>query len=158
VPAWSRDGKWLYYSSNRSGVINTWKIPAGGGAEQQVTRNGGIYAAESYDGKYIYYSRGPIDTTLWRVPAGGGAEEPVAGAPQPFGCSHWAVGPEGLYIITRDADLSFYNFADHRSTTIIHRPGMLSDWSITVSPDGREVAWAQIDWSAADLMLVENFH
>jgi len=28
---------------------------------------------------------------------------------------------------------------------------------MAVSPDGREIVWAQIDARSADLMLVENF-
>ena len=67
VPAWSHDGKWLYYSSNRDGVTNIWKMPVDGGAEQRVTSNGGIYAAESRDGEYLYYSRSSTDQTLWRI-------------------------------------------------------------------------------------------
>jgi Tol biopolymer transport system component len=157
VPAWSRDGKWLYYSSNRDGVTNIWKMPADGGAEQRVTANGGIYPAESLDGKYLYYSQSSTDPTLWRVAVNGGAEEPVAGAPKPFGCSHWAIGAAGLYIVDHNADLSFYDFARRQTTTIIHHPGFLTDWSVALSPDGQEIVWAQIDDRAADLMLVENF-
>ena len=157
VPAWSHDGKWLYYSSNRDGVINIWKMPVDGGAEQRVTTNGGIYAAESYDGEYLYHSRSPTDQTLWRVPVKGGEEQLVAGAPTPFGCSHWAISASGLYIVDRNGDLSFYDFARRQTAKVINHPGFLTDWSLAVSPEGREIVWAQIDARAADLMLVENF-
>ncbi len=36
--AWSPDGRWFYFVSNRSGgVFNVWRMPAGGGKAQQVT-------------------------------------------------------------------------------------------------------------------------
>lgn len=157
VPAWSRDGKWLYYSSSRDGVMNIWKTPVSGGAEQRVTSNGGIYAAESADGEYIYYSQSQTDPSLWRTPVNGGATQPVLGAPKPFSCSHWALGASGIYIIDPNSDLNFYDFRNNHATKVIHHPGFLTDWSLAVSPDGREVVWAQIDDRAADLMLVENF-
>ena len=157
VPGWSRDGQWLYYSSNRDGVTNIWKMPAAGGAEHRVTTNGGIYAAESNDGEYVYYSRSQTDPTLWRVAVTGGAEQPVMGAPEPFGCSHWAMGAAGLYIVDPKGNLVYYDFAHRQAIKILHHPGFLSDWSLAVSPDGREVVWAQVDDRAADLMLVTNF-
>ena len=36
VPSWSFDGAWIYFSSNRRGTWNVWKIPAGGGAAHTV--------------------------------------------------------------------------------------------------------------------------
>ena len=66
-----------------------------GGAELQVTTDGGIYAAESSDGKYLYYSRSQVDPTLWQVALNGGAEQPVIAAPKPFGCSHWTMAASG---------------------------------------------------------------
>ena len=157
VPAWSHDGIWLYYSSNRDGFTNIWKMPVDGGAEQRVTSNGGIYAAESPDGEYLYFSRSSTDQTVWRIPVRGGNEQPVSGAPKPFGCSHWALSAAGLYIVDRNGDLNFYDFARRQNTTILHHPEFLTDWSLAVSPDGREVVWAQIDARASDLMRVENF-
>jgi dipeptidyl aminopeptidase/acylaminoacyl peptidase len=158
VPGWSRDGKCVYYSSIRNGITNVWKMPVAGGPEQQVTTNGGIYAAESFDGKYVYYSRSQTDPTLWRVAVGGGEEEAVVGAPKPVDCSHWALGASGIYIVDANADLIFYDFAHRHSNKVTHQPEFLTDWSLALSSDGSEVLWAQIDARAADLMLVENFH
>jgi Tol biopolymer transport system component len=51
---WSRDGNWVYFVSARSGGSEVWKAPAGGGEAIQVTRNGGLEAFESPDGKFDY--------------------------------------------------------------------------------------------------------
>ena len=40
-PSWSRDGKWIYFASDRSGEYQVWKMPAGGGEAVQLTRKGG---------------------------------------------------------------------------------------------------------------------
>lgn len=157
VPSWSRDGKWIYYSAIHSGVASVWKVSAEGGTAQRVTEGSGIYAVESFDGKYVYFSRSPHDPEVWRIPVQGGTEERVTDIPKPFDTSHWSIVPAGIYLVNGNGDLLFYEF-NHRSVTrVYHDSRFLTDWSMAVSYDGREVIWAQIDDRSADLMLVENF-
>lgn len=157
VPSWSHDGKWIYYSTISGNSANLYKIAVQGGDSQPLASHGGIYAAESSDGKYLYYSRGPTDPTIWRVLVEGGSEEQVPGVPRPFDTSHWVLVGSGIYVIDRSGDLQFYRFENGSVTRILHDQKFLTDWSMAISPDGREIAWAQIDTRLADLMLVENF-
>jgi len=157
VPFWSRDGKWIYYSSAHNGVTNIWKLPVDGGPPQSVTSNSGIYAVESSDGDYLYYSRSALDPSIWRIPLKGGREEQVPGVPRPFDPSHWALVATGIYVINGNGDLLFSPFGKAGLTRVFHDQRFLTDWSMAISPDGHEIVWAQIDDRAADLMLVENF-
>lgn len=70
-PSWSRDGKWVYYCSTRTGHRQVWKIPANGGGEVQVTRHGGYVAFESFGGEDLYYTK---EHELWKMPVRGGDE------------------------------------------------------------------------------------
>jgi Tol biopolymer transport system component/DNA-binding winged helix-turn-helix (wHTH) protein len=157
VPAWSHEGKWIYYSTIRSSAANIWRLPVGGGAAEPVTRNSGLYAAESADGKYLYYSRSSADATIWRIPLSGGTEEPVSGVPKPFDPSHWVIVAAGIYVVDGDGALYLYRLNDGTVTKLIHDAMFITDWSMAVSPDGHEIVWAQIDTRQSDLMLVENF-
>jgi Tol biopolymer transport system component len=38
-PCWSADGAWIYFTSNRSGNDDLWRVPAAGGAAVQVTND-----------------------------------------------------------------------------------------------------------------------
>jgi hypothetical protein len=42
----SRDGRWIYFDSGRSGRRELWKVPARGGAATQITRSGRAFAQD----------------------------------------------------------------------------------------------------------------
>src|SRR5258705_230791 len=71
-PSWSRDGRWLYFSSNRTGTFEIWKMPSTGGEARQLTRGGGATAHEAADGRWIYFTNRRPFGNLWRMPADGG--------------------------------------------------------------------------------------
>lgn len=79
VPSFSRDGKWIYFASDRTGDWQVWKIPSLRGHEirgsgVEVTFKGGFAALESTDG-YLYYSKSRYpDPEICRVPVQGGEE------------------------------------------------------------------------------------
>jgi Tol biopolymer transport system component len=56
APAWSHDGKWIYFESEREDGLQIWRVPAGGGPATRLTKNGGAMALESADGKLLFYS------------------------------------------------------------------------------------------------------
>lgn len=66
--SWSRDGKWIYFQSDRSGQWRIWKVPAEGGSAVQVTQNTGGAAFESVDGKYLYFTQTSSNLRLFRMP------------------------------------------------------------------------------------------
>jgi Tol biopolymer transport system component len=74
VPSWSRDGKWIYVRSTRSGRDELWRIAAAGGPPEQITRTGGIAAWESWNGELLHYSR---SGTLYSQSLTGGPERQV---------------------------------------------------------------------------------
>jgi Tol biopolymer transport system component/DNA-binding winged helix-turn-helix (wHTH) protein len=162
VPSWSRDGRWLYFASNRGGSMQIWKMPVTGGAPTQVTQYGGFEGFESFDGKYLYYTKGRALPGLWRMPAAGGKEELVTDHHQAGFWRYWRVTEQGIYFATATtvgALLEFYNFATKQisevarlaRTTERHMPGL------AVAPDGRTLLYCQMDRSGSDIMMVENF-
>jgi serine/threonine protein kinase/Tol biopolymer transport system component len=161
IPSWSRDGKWIYFTSEGQ----VWKALADGGKAQQVTRRGGHQAFESADGNWLYYTRPPKtegDSSLWRVPKDGGEETQVL---EPVDGRTFAVVKEGIYFVPSPVyagrtaartSIQFFNFATKkiRSIASIERP---VGYYLSVSPDGRWILYSQIDQETSDLMLVENF-
>jgi Tol biopolymer transport system component len=40
-PTWSHDGRFVYFNRGSSGALTIWRVPAGGGPEEQVAHTGG---------------------------------------------------------------------------------------------------------------------
>ena len=55
-PSYSHDGRWIYFTSMRSGQSEVWKMPADGGEATRLTRGGGMRPLESPDGQAVYYA------------------------------------------------------------------------------------------------------
>ena len=99
VPCWSRDGKWIYFCSDRSGTYQIWKMPLQGGEAMQVTNRGGFAAFESPDGKFLYYTKSEEGKEgLWRMPAAGGEEVKVIDST--IVNRAFSVIDDGIYFIT----------------------------------------------------------
>ncbi len=165
VPSWSRDPRWIYFSSNRGRDRQIWKVPAGGGELVQVTEKGGYAAFESPDGKFVYFlHRGKEGQEMWRVPVEGGKETLVDKRIQPASWADWTVLDNGIYFLTPkgtsgsrpEQSISFFSFETREVTQIAVLDKELS-WGFSVSPDRRYILYVQIDQSGRDIMLVENF-
>ena len=75
--------------------------------------------------------------------------------------------PDGLYFIVEEigadhtrkasvrATVQFFRFATREVTTVaaLEKPA----WSLTVSPDGKYLLYAQFDVRGSDLMLAEDW-
>ena len=162
-PSWSRDGKWIYFSSGSSGGRQLWKAPSlGGGQAIVITKQGGFEAFESPDERHLYYVRAdekPENAGIWQVPVGGGPEVRVV---DQGGRGNFAVTKNGIFIIdplARPAPtISFYSFATRR----LRRAGQLPAGSrmapskIAVSPDEKWILYVQYDQWGSDIQMIEG--
>ena len=85
VPSWSADGRFVYFSSNRSGAPQIWKVAVSGGEPSQVTQHGGFAAFESSDGRFLYFAK-EDQAGIWRMATRGGDEVLILPRPLP---THW---------------------------------------------------------------------
>lgn len=150
TPSWSRDGQWVYFSSNRTGVSQVWKTPNRGGEPIQVTFDGGHNAVESREGTWLYFR----NEGLWLMLAAGGAATRVTD----FDIGYYTPDRYGIYFQAIGANpgpLRFFRFSSREVEPITgteqHAPG------ISVSPDGKYILFARSDHEGSELMLVDGF-
>ena len=159
APNWSRDGKWIYfYSSHEKGPLQLWKVPFQGGTPLRVTKNGGVYAVESDDGRSLYYSK-LEQPGVWKMPLNGGEEERVLEQPEGHEWFNWALSPNGLYFVNRTnfekGQIEFFDFNSRKGTVICNvakpAPGL------ALAPDGRSLLYSTNESEDYNIMLVKNF-
>jgi Tol biopolymer transport system component len=161
MPSWSRDGRWIYFRSDRAGAEEIWRISATGGSEERVTHGGGSLAYESADGKTLFFTRftpAHGDASLFALPLAGGPGRKVLECVRAFG---FAVGPAGVYHLgcatdPRAVPLYLLDPATGRDRLL----GKLEKaflGGLTVSPDGKTILYTKLESHVANLMMIENF-
>jgi serine/threonine protein kinase len=162
TPSWSRDPRFIYFVSNRTGRHEVWRVPFAGSPEEQLTREGGSFPFESADSRTLYYKKGGIDAgdaPLMARPTAGGESRQVLPCVRVFG---YTVAARGLYYTTcetGDSPQRTLRYWD--ATTGRDRPVATLDaeWigGLSVSPDGQSIVFGR-GTSSSDLIMIENFH
>jgi len=168
-PNWSRDGKSIYFYSDRGGSFQIWKIQLSGGPPVQITRNGGVFGAESVDGRFLYYSKLGV-AGIWKMPLQGGEETRVLD--QPFrdfwstsggsfiAWGDWALVQNVIYFLNYETQpyttIQFFEFATHKIIPIwaLTKP---TGTGLSISADGKSLLYTQQDEGQSAIMLIKNF-
>jgi Tol biopolymer transport system component/DNA-binding winged helix-turn-helix (wHTH) protein len=159
-PQWSRDGKWVYFASDRTGERQIWKMPGGGGEAVQMTEHGGEGPFESPDGRHLFYVKAGAGGAeqLWRRLLSGGGEHQVL--PEVFRGNFAMMGERVYFIPQRDAGCDCYHLQRLDLATGKTSPVMdVRDvgGGLSVSSDGRSLLYTTVVHTSADLILVEGF-
>ena len=155
VPSWSRDGKSIYFASNRTGKWEVWKHSITSGQESQVTRNGGFAALESYDGKTLYYSKFE-GGGLWSLSEG--QERHLTDTPHLGDWGQFAVTQDGIYLIDSWAEagptLLYYDLRSQHTSPVLLFSESPRHWSsnLTSTRDGRILFYVQEERHGSILM------
>jgi Tol biopolymer transport system component len=143
--SWSRDGRWIYFRSNRDGLNGIWRQAIDGGEAIRVTAGEASQALESPDGSILYFVRGTMQPGLWAMPARGGAERLVlSDVFEHF----WDVADNGILFVSNSAGVSgnpalelfrFEDRARHRLATL----GRVPVPGFAVTRDGGSAFWSR---------------
>jgi eukaryotic-like serine/threonine-protein kinase len=162
LPSWSRDGRALYFCSNRGGEDDIWRIPFDGGEASQVTRHGGWESFAARHRDELYYSSTDSLRTIHRLNLDSGEDIALPQLGDAGARRYWALADQGIYFVNTLQDphvLDYFDLARHRIRQV-RRIGEIIRYGpggLAVSPDGRTVLWPQLDVADADIMIVQAF-
>jgi Tol biopolymer transport system component len=154
-PAFSPDGKYIAFCSDRTGSFEIWVMDANGKHERQVTalRTSSTFPDFSPDGDRLAFSSTPAgggNTDLWIVPAEGGAPTQVTDTPDALE-EDPAWSPDGTTILFvriagdfTGGQLWTRDVATGRESQLTFDPtfkDQTPDWS----PDGTRIAYGADD-------------
>lgn len=144
----SADGRYVVFSSNRSGNFNIWRMDLGSGEQKQLTQGTEIDSqpACSSDGQWVVFrSLRQGKSTFWRVPLTGGAPEQITDK-----SSSWAsVSPDGKLVALRYFDdkanankIAVIPFAGGEPIKTLEVPVGFRDVGLGWTADSRAIVYA----------------
>ena len=153
-PGWSRDGRWIYFSSSRGGTTQLWKVLKEGGTPIQVTHNGGFASRESSDGQSVYFVKTEApDSPLWKLSLSSGEETQVLPSVHLYNFDPF---DNGLYFIDSTSTLKLLNTAGQ--VTLLTQLSSYGYVGLSISPDRKSILLSRHKPMTSELIMVEDFH
>ena len=160
VPAWSHDGRSIYYIQSDGNRQTTWKIPAAGGAPVQIARYGMFDLTESADGSELFNVNRYGRSGIWRRAVAGGDPVLLKGVERVQLLRYWSLSSKGIFFVDGHADpaIQFVDLAtgEVRRFGEIRRGIIRGPRGLAASPDGSEILYTDEDLTLSDIMLLEN--
>jgi hypothetical protein len=141
-----------------------WRVPPKGGTAVEVVRAPSSVPKESPDGEYLYFMRSVLgQDRLWQTRPDGSGERLIDGIPPGRYWDDFFPVAGGVYFIANEGlrqGIEFYDLHTKQTHQIYvpEKPPDPSSSGLSVSTDRTWLLYSQVDESASDLMLVENFH
>jgi Tol biopolymer transport system component len=159
-PVWSRDGKSIYFVSNRGGKFQIWKTPPTGSGGELVCDCTASDLAEAPDGKSLIFFNAP-DRGFWEVALPSGNPHKIPHLEEANARRWWTIGGDGLWFydeLQKQPGLFVYSFTTKKVSHVMDFDRMLpvSTPSLAISPDGRSLIYSRTDSSHSQLMSIRG--
>ncbi len=166
-PMWAKDGRSLYYMSDRSGAQNIWRRPLNGTAQQvtHFTEGRVVWPSISADGRTIVFER---DFRIWKLETASGKAAPVEierrGVPAGPGVQHLSVtgqfedftlSPDGKKVaFTSHGEVFAASAKDGGDAArLTHTPA--PETQLTWAPDSKRMAYVSARNGSEELYLYD---
>ncbi|HEV2827571.1 MAG TPA: protein kinase [Pyrinomonadaceae bacterium] len=144
----SADGRFVIFSSNRSGNFNIWRLEVATGEQSQLTQGAELDSQPSCspNGQWVLFkSLREGNSTFWRVPISGGTPQQLWNK-----SSNWAaISPDGKFVAVRYFDdqanankIAVIPFAGGEPVKILEVSSSFRDVGLGWTADSRSITYA----------------
>jgi Tol biopolymer transport system component/DNA-binding winged helix-turn-helix (wHTH) protein len=163
LPAVSADGRYIFFSSDRAGALNIWRMEIDGGNQvgpTQLTRGANqIFPEVTPDGQWVIYQQGLglDEPSLWRVAAAGGVAQQLADN-SALQQQRPAISPDGrslayVYLDDKGWGLAVCALEDSTASRKFSFPANVKSRVFRWTPDGQALAYIVNEKGAANIWL-----
>jgi Tol biopolymer transport system component len=157
-PNWSRNGRSIYYTSNRNGGFQLWRSGLHGERPIQLTQIECNDSFESADGKWIYFQNDGYG--IYRLPIQGGKAELISTL-KDVDPSRYLDVSDHVYFLDRESTSRRIREFDPSTDTVttigtIDGQVVYGTPSLSVSPDRSFILFAQQDKSSSEIMMLRR--
>jgi len=154
---WLPGGGWIFFTSFRSGVSMTWKVPEAGGQMVPLTPRMTSNPQITPDGRTLFFTRLSEGTlTLWKTPLGSPADEDLVFR----NIGDYLVRASGIYFTSpglgAENKVQYFSFATGRVSTVLNLPSGIT-YIFDVSADEKKIIYGCDYLAKEELMKVEDF-
>lgn len=127
-PSASADGRYIVFTSNRTGARQIWRMDADGRNQKQLTsgeeaKESAIAPVVSPDGAEVYFIKGsPQPSAIWKTSIEGGAMQPVSNFNGATAQDFLSISPDGKLLAYRHAA----GGDENRSEDVAQKIGVLA--------------------------------
>lgn len=162
LPSYSRDGRWIYFSTDRNGGWEVWKMRPDGLEPARVVGNGAFAPTESHDGEWLFFTK-QSEGGVWRVPAAGGEEEKLTTAPAGNQWGQWSVTPAAIYLLSyappTKRHILRFDLKSRKTSEVmpVSRFPVHFDSAMSAAASEAFLTWAQLDSAGSEIMMIDGF-
>ncbi len=163
LPSFSRKADAIYFTTDRNGPWELVRRNLANGAESKIAGDGAFAGVESYDGKWIFFTRqGQELGGIWRKPTSGGEEELLIAELPSRLWGQWAVSERAIFYavypgsgtqVIRRYDLQTRALSD---VVNLDRTPTQGDSGMTVTRDELSLIWSQVDKTSNDIYVLNR--
>jgi len=161
LPAWSHDGKEVFFCSERAKGSEIWKVSTTSGEQTQVTRFGGRESWASSDGQQLYYTS---YNAIWLKSLFTGDEGLIKELKGVFFGRYWTLRGRGIYYLTRETrnrcQIHRFDLTTRETKQIMEFSNTPTRYvpGFSISPDESRIAISLMSYNPGDISLIRGWN
>jgi dipeptidyl aminopeptidase/acylaminoacyl peptidase len=160
LPAWSADGREIFFCSERESARSIWKTLVSTGETTRITLNSGFESWATADGKSLYLTH---YNSIFKLDLESKLEQRVEELKDIYFGRYWTVQGNGIYYLTREVGnrsrIHRFDTKTAARTVVMELAGAPSKFvpGLSISPDEKRLVISLLNYNPGDISLIRGW-